>query len=190
MRRTIQRALQLSHICRSTTSQQNRCRLVASTRSINGIASLTETEKGKTKFSGYYAGGFYINNVQVPGSVMAYSDLYMMWKPRTMEQVTPASLVFLELIKPVPEVLVLGCGAEPAPPSREVQQYLASMGIKVEVLDSRNATGYFNVLNDEGRVVVGALLAPDPTAPLPEVMPEIKEPMWERAPLASRYGKF
>ena len=33
----------------------------------------------------------------------------------------------------------------------------------------KNATGYFNVLNDEGRVVVGALLAMDEAAPLPEV---------------------
>lgn len=44
----------------------------------------------------------------------------------------------------------------------------------------RNATGYFNVLNEEGRVVVGALLALDPQVPLPEVMPEIKDPLWER----------
>jgi hypothetical protein len=44
----------------------------------------------------------------------------------------------------------------------------------------RNATGYFNVLNEEGRVVVGALLAVDPTAPLKEVMPEQKEKIYDR----------
>jgi hypothetical protein len=36
------------------------------------------------------------------------------------------------------------------------------------------------VLNEEGRVVVGALLAADPSAPLPEVMPGFKDPLWER----------
>ena len=29
-------------------------------------------------------------------------------------------------------------------------------------------------------MVVGALLALDPQVPLPEVMPEIKDPLWER----------
>lgn len=45
-----------------------------------------------------------INNVQVPGSVIASADLYLMWRPRSMEEVTPESLTFLEVIKPAPEV--------------------------------------------------------------------------------------
>eukprot|EP00798_Chlamydomonas_sp_ICE-L_P025986 gene25986-11675_t len=92
----------------------------------------------------YFNTGFAVNNVQIPGSIVATSDMYLMWKPRRMEEVTPDSLVFLELLNPRPE---------------------------------RNATGYFNVLNDDGRVVVGALLAMDPNAALPEVMPEIKNPV-------------
>lgn len=148
-------------------------------RGLNGITRLAEHEGG-TKFSGYYGGGFYINNVQVPGSVIAWADLYLMWRPRTIAEVTPASLAFLRVIKPVPEVLVLGCGMRSKPVPKEIHDFLAKMEIKLEVLDSRNATGYFNVLNEEGRVVVGALLAPDPSVPLPEVMPEIKEPLWER----------
>ncbi len=44
----------------------------------------------------------------------------------------------------------------------------------------RNATGYFNVLNEEGRVVVGALLAPDPDVSLLETMPEQKHELHDR----------
>jgi hypothetical protein len=40
----------------------------------------------------------------------------------------------------------------------------------------RNATGYFNVLSDEGRVVVGALLAADPDAAMPEVRARARDP--------------
>ncbi|KAG1668160.1 hypothetical protein FOA52_005152 [Chlamydomonas sp. UWO 241] len=133
-----------------------------------GIARIAEHEKGNTKFSGFYAGGFYVNNVQVPGSVIASTDLYLMWRPRTMADVTPESLGLLTLLRPRPEVLVLGCGATAVPLPAGVAAMLKENGIKVEVLDSRNATGYFNLLNDEGRVVVGALLAVDPSAPLPE----------------------
>ncbi|GAX83231.1 hypothetical protein CEUSTIGMA_g10657.t1 [Chlamydomonas eustigma] len=149
-------------------------------RNYGGISRIAEAEKGNTKFSGYYAGGFYINNVQVPGSVLASADLYLMWRPRTMSEVTPDSLSFLDIIKPVPEVLVLGCGMKPEPVPKDVADFLAQRNIKVEVLDSRNATGYFNVLNEEGRVVVGALLAADPNANMPETMPAFKEPTWER----------
>ncbi|MEW5304880.1 MAG: hypothetical protein WDW36_007459 [Sanguina aurantia] len=151
-----------------------------------GFARIAESEKGKTKFSGYTASGFVVNNVQVPGSVLAYTDMYMVWRPRTMKDITPESLMFLEMVKPAPEVLVLGCGmtALPLPPA--IAEYLASRQVKVEVLDSRNATGYFNVLNDEGRVVVGALLACDPDAKIPEVMPEQKEPMWDRSMLSTK----
>jgi len=54
----------------------------------------------------------------------------------------------------------------------------------------RNATGYFNVLNEEGRVVVGALLAADPKAPLPEgVMPKL-DPLWERGFALSSKSPF
>jgi hypothetical protein len=45
-----------------------------------------------------------MNNVKVPGSVLASTDLYLMWRPRTIQEVTPASLGFLEIIKPKPEV--------------------------------------------------------------------------------------
>ncbi|KAG2485886.1 hypothetical protein HYH03_015468 [Edaphochlamys debaryana] len=121
-----------------------------------------------TKFSGYYAGGFYINNVQVPGSVLATHDTFLLWRPRRIIDVTPESLVLLELIKPAPEVLVLGTGPSAQKLPLAVRDYLQKLDIRVEVLDSRNATGTFNVLNDEGRSVVGALLAHDPDAPLPE----------------------
>lgn len=98
---------------------------LGSVRSIQGFARIAETEKGMTKFTGFYPGGFYINNVQVPGSVLASHDMYMLWRPRSMADVTPESLVFLELIRPAPQVLVLGCGASATPLPGPVSEYLA-----------------------------------------------------------------
>ncbi|PNH10896.1 NADH dehydrogenase [ubiquinone] 1 alpha subcomplex assembly factor 3 [Tetrabaena socialis] len=112
--------------------------------------------------------------------------MYMMWRPRRIAEVTPDSLIFLELIKPAPEVLVLGTGSTVQVLPPPVGDYLQRLGVRVEVLDSRNATGYFNVLNDEGRSVVGALLVWDPDARVPETMPEAQEPMWDRASLMQR----
>ncbi|GFR43582.1 hypothetical protein Agub_g4679 [Astrephomene gubernaculifera] len=159
-------------------------------RSVQGFARIAETEEGMTKVSGYYAGGFYLNNVQVPGSVILSHDLYMMWRPRRISEVTPDSLVFLELLKPAPEVLVLGTGATSQPLPGPLREYLARLGVRVELLDSRNASGYFNVLNDEGRAVVGALLVCDPEARMPENLPEANEPLWDRPGLMQRSGSI
>lgn len=77
--------------------------------------------------------------VQVPGSVIAQRDMYMMWRPRTMEEVTPESMAFLELIKPKPEVVVIGCGLTTQPLPKDVAAYIKSLGLLTEVLDSVRA---------------------------------------------------
>jgi hypothetical protein len=42
------------------------------TRPLSGYSRIAETEAGMTKLSGYYAGGFYINNVQAGRVVRAF----------------------------------------------------------------------------------------------------------------------
>ena len=53
-----------------------------------------------------------LHTPQVPGSVIASSDLFLLWKPRTISEVTPESLIFLEIIKPTPEVGVDRVGVD------------------------------------------------------------------------------
>jgi hypothetical protein len=122
-----------------------------------------------------------------------------------------------------------GVSPQPLPPM--VREYLAKLGMRAEVLDSRNATGaprraslaphgqpsavramegaarpvasrrgapplrprptaagLFNILNDEGRSVVGALLACDPDARMPENLPDAQEPLWDRPFIQQRSG--
>lgn len=53
-----------------------------------------------------------------------------------MEEVTPESLAFIDLIAPTPDLLVLGCGLTPKPLPRDVAAFLAARKMKVEVLNS------------------------------------------------------
>ncbi|GLI58930.1 hypothetical protein VaNZ11_000715, partial [Volvox africanus] len=101
--------------CDQETANKPQLGAAGQVRSIQGFARIAETEEGMAKISGYYSGGFYINNVQVPGSVIVSHDLYLMWRPRRISEVTPESLTFLELLKPAPEVLVLGTGVQLQP---------------------------------------------------------------------------
>ena len=55
---------------------------------------------------------------------------------RRIEEVTPESLVILDLITPAPDLLVLGCGLTPKPLPKDVAAFLAERNMKVEVLNS------------------------------------------------------
>lgn len=57
-----------------------------------------------------------------------------------------------------PDILLLGCGRYIEPIDPELRRFLRSTGMKLEVIDSRNASSTFNILNEEGRMVAAALL--------------------------------
>ncbi|GMH34539.1 hypothetical protein BSKO_02373 [Bryopsis sp. KO-2023] len=134
--------------------------------------SIMEEELGLTKIDGHFGHGFQLNGIRVFGSVVCLRDFWLQWKPRTVEEITPESLSFLKLFKPIPEILVLGCGdtMEPVPPG--IQKYLDEEEIAVESLDTGNAIPLFNLLNLEGRSVMGAFLPVGITAeeqiPIPQ----------------------
>lgn len=57
-----------------------------------------------------------------------------------------------------PEVLVIGTGRRTAFPSEDVLDYLASLHIGFECMDSLSAARTFNILVGEGRKVATAML--------------------------------
>ncbi|ESK84885.1 duf498 domain protein [Moniliophthora roreri MCA 2997] len=69
-----------------------------------------------------------------------------------------------EVVSPRPEILLLGTGKTLVQPPPFVREYLNSLGIQVDVLDTRNACSYYNLLSEEGRRVAAALLPLTPRA--------------------------
>ncbi|PSC74894.1 NADH dehydrogenase [ubiquinone] 1 alpha subcomplex assembly factor 3-like [Micractinium conductrix] len=92
------------------------------------------------------------------GAVMLSADVFTLWSARRMADVTIDSLSLLRLLKPVPDLLVLGCGRRMQRLPPDLAWQLHHMGVRVDALDTTNAVSTFNVLNQEGRKVVGALL--------------------------------
>ncbi|KAG8906863.1 hypothetical protein FRB99_005923 [Tulasnella sp. 403] len=66
-----------------------------------------------------------------------------------------------DVVIPKPEVLLFGTGNAPLPLSQELRQYLTSIGIAVEIMDTWNACSTYNLLSEEGRQVAAALIFPD-----------------------------
>lgn len=63
--------------------------------------------------------------------------------------------------KQAPEMLVIGTGRRTQFPKFEVLDYIASLHIGFECMDSRAAARTFNILVGEGRKVAAAMLLPN-----------------------------
>lgn len=56
------------------------------------------------------------------------------------------------------DLLIIGCGRSSMRLPEAFTRGLAAKGISVEAIDTPNAAATFNILNQEGRKVAGALL--------------------------------
>lgn len=74
--------------------------------------------------------------------------------------IPPQSLNLLSQLWPRPDLLILGLGPENRPLSPELRRAISAMGMRVEVLDTRNAAAQFNLLATERGVddVAAALI--------------------------------
>jgi NADH dehydrogenase [ubiquinone] 1 alpha subcomplex assembly factor 3 len=100
------------------------------------------------------------------GSILAFPHSYVMWKPKSLKEVTIDSLQLVELTNPKIEILLIGQGAEffkPLDPA--LQKHFKAKGIAVEAMDTVSAVSTFNILNAEDRSVCAALLKLDPSDP-------------------------
>lgn len=69
-----------------------------------------------------------------------------------------ASFGILDVSSNKPDMLILGTGTRNEFVNKEVREYLHSLGIQIDTMDTRNAASTFNVLAAEGRSVAVALL--------------------------------
>ncbi|KAI1180059.1 hypothetical protein F4777DRAFT_530803 [Nemania sp. FL0916] len=71
------------------------------------------------------------------------------------------ALSLFSLLWPRPDILILGLGPEIRPISPELRRHISSLGMRVEILDTRNAAAQFNLLATErGINDVAAALIP------------------------------
>uniref|UniRef100_A0A0D9XMR7 NADH dehydrogenase [ubiquinone] 1 alpha subcomplex assembly factor 3 n=1 Tax=Leersia perrieri TaxID=77586 RepID=A0A0D9XMR7_9ORYZ len=122
---------------------------------INLIDSVPEDQ---LRFQTYDDTGFMINKVKYEGSLLVVENKIMTWSPKTFAEITAESLSIFKVVHPIPEILILGCGRYIQPISPELRKFIRSTGMKLEAVDSRNASSTYNILNEEGRPVAAALL--------------------------------
>ena len=125
--------------------------------------------------------GFHINNgekVTGGSGVMLLGGEAFKWKPwkAISESATPYTLLaktgaldlsgtkmfgLLALLHPLPDLLILGTGASTRPVTKQTRELLASLGVKVDIMDTNNAAASFNLLSTErGTEGVAAAMLP------------------------------
>ncbi|GMH08646.1 hypothetical protein Nepgr_010486 [Nepenthes gracilis] len=110
------------------------------------------------RFQQYDEMGFVVNGVKYEGSLLCVGNLLLSWSPKKFSEITPDSLSVFQILRPIPEILILGCGRHIEPVGSELCSFIRSAGMKLEAVDSRNAASTYNILNEEGRIVAAALL--------------------------------
>lgn len=140
------------------------CRRIATTIQTAKKAPVTDefnllrSDLGLVQVNGCFDGGFYVGDVQVEGSIICVDDLWFQWNPKRYQDIDMDSLALLDIVLPVPELLVLGCGNTIQSVPDELLQSLRERYVSIEALDTKNAVATFNILNQEGRKVVGAFI--------------------------------
>lgn len=109
------------------------------------------------RITSYQTGSVTINAELIQTSVIVSADTIM--RDWGLEQAGDLDSAWLEpVIALKPDVILVGTGSHTVFPERSVMLDLYRAGIGIEVMDTAAACRSFNILVDEGRNVVAALL--------------------------------
>ncbi len=124
------------------------------------IMDITPTiAKEKQLISGYGNGGFTISGLRYDGSVLVLPDKTLMWDVAELTALTPESFAPLLEASPLPEILLVGCGAEHSFLAAPIRALLKSRRVIAEPMSTGAACRTYNILLAEGRPVAAALVA-------------------------------
>ncbi|KAM7471980.1 hypothetical protein LguiA_010163 [Lonicera macranthoides] len=122
---------------------------------INLIDNVPEDQ---LRFQGYTDTAFTVNRVEYEGSLLCVGNMLLSWSPNKFSEITTDSLSIFQTVRPIPEILILGCGRYIQQVDPDLRRFIRSSGMKLEAVDSKNAASTYNILNEEGRIVAAALL--------------------------------
>ncbi|KAH7849636.1 hypothetical protein Vadar_020773 [Vaccinium darrowii] len=153
---TLMRALR-----KETSKPHNQQRLPSLRRAFSlydQVNLIDNVPEDQLRFQGYTDEGFTVNGVSYEGGVLCVGNLITSWSPKKFSDITVDSLSMFQIVRPIPEIFILGCGRNIQLVNPELRRFIRSTGMKLEALDSRNASSTYNILNEEGRIVAAALL--------------------------------
>lgn len=128
-----------------------------------GQMNMLEAEEGLTQLNKFGEKTFIVNHTLVNQSVLLLPKSYLLWEPKSFQDISIDSLLPFTLLYPTVELLLIGTGESYSYQlPQELIKYFRSKGVVVEASATPYAASTFNVLNQEGRNVAAALLTMQP----------------------------
>jgi len=114
---------------------------------------------GRAQIDAYGNGGFRFAGMSHRGSILCLPSGIYAWPPTRPDEVSLQSLAPALTECDQLALLLLGTGRVGAPPSRQLSEGCARLGVALEAMDTGAACRTYNVLLAEARPVAAALLA-------------------------------
>ena len=112
---------------------------------------------GETSVDSYASWGFVVNGVALEGAVLLLPKASLLFTPKRLADVTPASLSVLTLTDTPTRMLVLGCGRSSRRVPRAVREWCTQHDMAIEALATQHACSTFNFMVAEDRPVAAVL---------------------------------
>ena len=108
---------------------------------------------------GYRAGGFTVSGVRHVGSILVFPNQTLPWAIRTSRDLDLDGFDPVRIAHPMPDILIVGLGADFAQFPASLRQAIRAWGPVVEAMATPAACRTYNVLLAEERRVAAALIA-------------------------------
>ena len=104
----------------------------------------------------YAPGELVLNTGAHTDSIIVYQDKVLSWEPRDITELTVGEISNLVALKP--GMIILGTGQKQSFPESELLAAIYEARIGIEIMSTRAACQTYNLLADEGRDVLAALI--------------------------------
>ena len=116
---------------------------------------------GRHLIDGYGKGGFIFAGMSHRGSILALPSGIRAWPVTAIADIDAEALAPIIAERAAIDLLLIGCGADPALIGEGVRAPLAAAGIRFDAMQTGAAARTYNVLVAEERRVAAALIAVD-----------------------------
>eukprot|EP00096_Caligus_rogercresseyi_P003404 TRINITY_DN1635_c0_g1_i2.p1 TRINITY_DN1635_c0_g1~~TRINITY_DN1635_c0_g1_i2.p1 ORF type:complete len:183 (-),score=45.79 TRINITY_DN1635_c0_g1_i2:143-691(-) len=124
--------------------------------------SILNEDSSTLMIDSYNTTGFRLNNsIKAFGPIVLFPKGIFGWVVRNASEINENSLCIFDILKPTPEIIIIGYGSPDAKlDPRIILRLKHSMKLNIEALPTKKAVTTYNFLSSEGRNVAGAFIPP------------------------------
>lgn len=101
-----------------------------------GLTSIIDKDDGVSVITSHDKYGFTVNNIHMRGSVIVFRNYTLLWNVTRVIDISPRNLAIAHMVRPRPELLLVGTGETADNINPALYAYMARRGISIEALST------------------------------------------------------